>query len=248
MSEVEWLESGSPLHMMDYLEAVGLANERRLRLLGVACCRQVEAWFIDPAQYTAVEALEQYAMGLGTAQELAERTRAVCEIDGRHPAFHEPRTATNDDALDAAFHAVYVVQFAVHQDSPGGFPPSYHRSLLDTIRHTVETAGFGAVARDHVNGRALPAQAEVRKTLANIIRDIFGNPFRPVVFDSSWLTSDVLALARQMYESRDFSAMPILADALQDAGCDNEDILNHCRQPGEHVRGCWVVDLLTGRK
>jgi hypothetical protein len=56
-----------------------------------------------------------------------------------------------------------------------------------------------------------------------------------------------LSLARQMYESRDFSSMPILADALQDAGCDNDDILNHCRGPGPHVRGCWVVDLVLGK-
>jgi hypothetical protein len=77
-----------------------------------------------------------------------------------------------------------------------------------------------------------------------LLRDIFGNPFRPVSVDPSWLTSDVVALASQMYESRDFSAMPILADALQDAGCDNEDILNHCRGEDVHVRGCWVVDLV----
>jgi hypothetical protein len=79
------------------------------------------------------------------------------------------------------------------------------------------------------------------------VRDIFGNPFRPVVFDPEWRTSTAMPLAKQMYESRDFSTMPILADALQDAGCDNDDILNHCRQPGEHVRGCWVVDLLLGK-
>jgi hypothetical protein len=77
-----------------------------------------------------------------------------------------------------------------------------------------------------------------------LVRDVFGNPFRPVSVDPTWRTSTVLALASQMYESRDFSPMPILADAIQDAGCDNEDILNHCRQPGEHVRGCWVVDLI----
>jgi hypothetical protein len=80
-----------------------------------------------------------------------------------------------------------------------------------------------------------------------LVQDIFGNPFRPLSLDPSWLTSTVLALARQMYDSRDFSPMPILADALRDAGCDNEEILNHCRQPGEHVRGCFVVDLLLGR-
>jgi hypothetical protein len=81
----------------------------------------------------------------------------------------------------------------------------------------------------------------------DLAREIFGNPFRPVTTDPSWLTSTVVTLARQMYESRDFSPMPILADALQDAGCDHADILNHCRGGGVHVRGCWVVDLLLGK-
>jgi hypothetical protein len=81
-----------------------------------------------------------------------------------------------------------------------------------------------------------------------LLRDIFGNPFRPVAFDPAWRTSTAVALAEQMYDSRDFGAMPILADALQDAGCDSEDILNHCRAPGDHVRGCWVVDLVLGKE
>jgi len=80
-----------------------------------------------------------------------------------------------------------------------------------------------------------------------VIRDILGNPFCPITLDSEWLTLTVLRLANHIYDNRDFSTMPILADALQDAGCDNEDILNHCRQPGEHVRGCWVVDLVLGK-
>ena len=77
-------------------------------------------------------------------------------------------------------------------------------------------------------------------------RDIFGNLFRPVAFSPEWRTSTALLLARQMYESRDFSAMPILADALQDAGCEDADILAHCRGPGPHGRGCWCVDLVLG--
>ncbi len=60
-------------------------------------------------------------------------------------------------------------------------------------------------------------------------------------------TSTAVALAQQMYESREFGAMPILGDALQDAGCDNTDVLNHCRAPGVHVRGCWVVDLVLDK-
>ena len=80
-----------------------------------------------------------------------------------------------------------------------------------------------------------------------ILRDIFGNPFRLVTFSPEWRTDTAVSLAKQMYESREFSAMPILADALQEAGCDNDDILNHCRQEGVHVRGCWVVDLVLGK-
>jgi hypothetical protein len=80
-----------------------------------------------------------------------------------------------------------------------------------------------------------------------LVRDVFGNPFRPVPLPGEWRTPTAVALAGQMYGSRDFSAMPILADALQDAGCDSEDILDHCRGPGPHVRGCWVVDLVLGK-
>ena len=93
-----------------------------------------------------------------------------------------------------------------------------------------------------------PKRATEGKAQADLIRDIFGNPFRPATFDPSWLTSTVTALAAQMYDSRDFSAMPILADALQDAGCTSDDILNHCRGDGPHVRGCWVVDLVLGKE
>ncbi|VTS03035.1 Uncharacterized protein (Fragment) OS=uncultured bacterium PE=4 SV=1 [Gemmata massiliana] len=83
-----------------------------------------------------------------------------------------------------------------------------------------------------------------------LVLDLIGpNPFRPISFFPEWQTDTTTSLARGMYESRDFSAMPILADALQDAGCDNTDILNHCRETSlPHVRGCWVVDLVLGKQ
>jgi hypothetical protein len=82
---------------------------------------------------------------------------------------------------------------------------------------------------------------------ATILRDIVGNPFRPTAFDPAWRTSDVTLLARGTYEERAFDRMPILADALQDAGCDSDEVLRHCRGAGPHVRGCWVVDLVLGK-
>jgi hypothetical protein len=93
-----------------------------------------------------------------------------------------------------------------------------------------------------------PVYAAESAAHCNIIRDIFGNPFRPIFFSPAWRTDSAVALARQMYDSRDFCAMPILADALQEAGCDSEDILAHCRGDGPHVRGCWVVDLVLGKE
>ena len=84
---------------------------------------------------------------------------------------------------------------------------------------------------------------------ALLLREAFGNPFRPATFDPAWRTSDVLALARGIYAERAFDRMPILADALQDAGCNNDDILAHCRDTSlAHVRGCWVVDLVLGKE
>jgi hypothetical protein len=92
------------------------------------------------------------------------------------------------------------------------------------------------------------AAAEWLRRQADHLREIVGNPFHPISFAPGWRTGNTIAIARKMYEERDFSSMPILADALQDAGCDNEEILNHCRGPGPHVRGCWVVDLVLGKE
>lgn len=80
------------------------------------------------------------------------------------------------------------------------------------------------------------------------VRCIFGNPVRPVTLDPTWLSSTVKQLAESIYQERAFDRLPILADALEDAGCGNVDILHHCRQPGEHARGCWVVDLVLGKE
>lgn len=84
--------------------------------------------------------------------------------------------------------------------------------------------------------------------LVALFRCVFGNPFRPVVVDPVWLTSTVVDLAWANYVYRDFDRLSILADALEDAGCTDREILDHCRLPGPHVRGCWVVDLVLGKE
>jgi hypothetical protein len=81
-----------------------------------------------------------------------------------------------------------------------------------------------------------------------LLRECFGNPFRPVSIAPAWRTSDVMLLAGGIYDEKAFDRMPILADALQDAGCNSDEMLNHCRAPGEHVRGCWVLDAVLGKE
>jgi hypothetical protein len=86
-----------------------------------------------------------------------------------------------------------------------------------------------------------------RAARAALCRDLFGNPFRPVALDRRWLAGDALRLARAIYAERRFDHLPVLADALEDAGCADPAVLDHCRRPAEHVPGCWVLDLLLGK-
>jgi hypothetical protein len=103
-------------------------------------------------------------------------------------------------------------------------------------------SGFGAASR-------LAANSDVPDTFrASVLRCIFGNPFRRVAVDQTWLSATVVALAQGVYEERAFDRLPILADALQDAGCTDEDVLAHCRSPEPHARGCWVVDLVLAKE
>jgi hypothetical protein len=113
-----------------------------------------------------------------------------------------------------------------------------------------EDAAADAIEGDGKSAAMAKFEERVRERTAQVamLRDVLGNPFHPITLSPSWLTSTVVSLANQMYDSRDFSAMPILADALMDSGCDNETILTHCRGPGQHVRGCWAIDRLIGRE
>jgi hypothetical protein len=108
-------------------------------------------------------------------------------------------------------------------------------------------------------GRSLwPNAAETAQEIARtvrpvagacgVLRDIFGNPFHPITLDRKWLTPNVVAVAQTIYDQRRFHDMPVLADALEEAGCTNADILSHCRSEGPHVRGCWVVDLILAKQ
>jgi hypothetical protein len=194
------------------------AGGRRTYLFAAACLRRIWPLLPGPQSKLVVSLLEQLA----------------------------DREVTFDE-VTAAREAVKQEGYAV--ETGGKRDPSVHAAMAagewDPEFIAEEAAEASALAQAGTpDGVSLP---EVLAQ-AGLVRDIFGNPFRPVSFSEEWRTSTAVALAGQMYESRDFSAMPILADALQDAGCDSDDILNHCRdEKATHVRGCWVVDLVLGK-
>jgi hypothetical protein len=82
---------------------------------------------------------------------------------------------------------------------------------------------------------------------SDLLHDIFGNPFRPIALDPSWLSSTVVKLAQKIYDDRNFDLMPTLANELEKGGCKDNEILAHCRRPGPHIRGCWVLDAVLGK-
>jgi hypothetical protein len=114
------------------------------------------------------------------------------------------------------------------------------------------------VHRKRVDSASTPADpiwSAEEAAQSDLLRCIFGNPFRPLSHKAAWLTPTVASLAAAAYEERDLSSgyldagrLAVLADALEDSGCTDADILAHCRSGGEHVRGCWVVDLLLGKE
>jgi hypothetical protein len=144
------------------------------------------------------------------------------------------------------------------------------KQLLAAIAHAEDFAD-GVVKRIDTRFRnygvcGLDSKAEARSTvlllsyrprlgvpppvLCALLREVFGNPFRPTAVAASWLTwqgGTVAKLAGSVYEERSFDRMPILADALEESGCSDPEILDHCRRPREHFRGCWVIDLLLGK-
>ncbi|HYH68698.1 MAG TPA: hypothetical protein VD866_28655 [Urbifossiella sp.] len=129
---------------------------------------------------------------------------------------------------------------AVHLRMNAIVPQEFSNKLIDLLfgcRHHREFETRSSQLRDLCNQWDRELALEL----------IGPNPFRPVAFDPIWRTEAVVGLARGMYEARDFGPMPVLADALEDAGCADADVLAHCRGPGPHVRGCWVVDLVLGK-
>jgi hypothetical protein len=221
MNEAEWLAAKSVVPLRDWCGQGRKRDLRKERLFACACCRRFWDHLRDERSRAAIEAAEQFADGL---IDRKARGAALLEATRASRAAHA--------AGGTRFGVVHLLEDAV-------------QCLLSLHRDDVFFVAANRLLNQPARLRLGTAQSEDLEQ-ANLLRDVFGNPFRPVALSPGWRTDTVVALARQMYDSRDFSAMPILADALQDAGCDNHAVLSHCHGRGAHVRGCWVVDGALG--
>lgn len=241
MTEAEWHTRPAPRKLLEHLEECHSASERKLRLFAVACCRRVQQCFVDPCQHAAVDVLERFANGEAPVEELHGAMTAVSRIgDGEILSSSENKDEQDPSWTDAASHAAEVISQATCYDLPVEDNPRFIDRVHDVVMNTVDSAGS-------IRAGSLQANEAERQALCGLLRDIFGNPFRPFSFADSWRSETVVAVATGIYAERAFDRMPILADALEEAGCDHPDVLAHCREPGPHVRGCWVVDLVLGK-
>jgi hypothetical protein len=239
MTESEWLACDDPRHMLEFRE--GKVSERRLRLFAVACCFRISHLLTDGYCLQFVDIGERFADRLATEDELeVARENAEDAMGASHRAATAAGWSANSWITNAATIAAgCILSHWQNWVSDIGF----FETPLWAARAIAGPAAHGMLD-DTPEREAFHNEQRVQ---CHLVRDIFGNPFRPIAFNPAWLTSTVLTLARGIYDERAFDRMPILADALQDAGCDNDDILTHCRGAGPHVRGCWVVDLVLGK-
>jgi hypothetical protein len=226
MIEAEWLTGHDPDTLLNFLG--GGASNRRLRLFACACCRRIWHLLTSSRHRHAIETSERYADRLAGPQELkAARAAAwglLTEEGGDAPA----RAAAVRGLLREARTAAFEVRATVANRA---------------CRRHDDMAAMAQAWR--------AAEAAEKRAQCDILRDVFGNPFRPARVDPAWLAREngaVAKLAQALYDERRFTDLPILGDALEEAGCTDEQILAHCRSRGPHVRGCWVLDLLLGRE
>jgi hypothetical protein len=199
----------------------GTGSGRKWRLFAVACCRRIEHLLPDARSRHAVDLAEAHA-------------DAAVADSSLYAAWIEAKRAFEDLAR------------ASDMESPTSGPCAASAASWCALLTDGEKVELGCQAAFNAH-QATANRVDEVYAQADLLRDVFGGQEPRVMLDPTWRTPTAVALAAQMYESRDFGAMPILADALQDAGCDSAEVLDHCRGPGPHVRGCWVVDLVLGK-
>jgi hypothetical protein len=239
MTEQEWLTSDDPRDLLDFLRDQG--RNRKLRLYACEALRE----FID----TQVKGFPNRELFLPRFPNLREAPNVATQFaDGLAGA----------DDLQQAHQRSGDELRTIHKWLETASCTTCHPDAWQAATDVDKYIAYEAQERWIEEGQ--PAQEPGARLLGpqacelwrcDLVRDIFGNPFRPIIVDARWLAWNggaMANLARSIYADRAFDRLPILADALEEAGCTDAEILAHCRGPGPHVRGCWVVDQILGKE
>jgi hypothetical protein len=236
MTEAGWQAGGNPWPMLHHVSAQ--RNERKLRLIACLCCHRI--WHVIPTEEArrCVEVAELYAEGIASRDDL---DRAIHESMDSCASLTRPLGVAVADAINAVSR--------VHRSAEGGryatiglAASAWAASEARRLASTDEPDAEFDRRRNDLLFEELARQA-------TLFREVFGSPFRPVAFNPAWRTTDATLLANGIYAERAFDRMPVLADALQDAGCDADELLAHLRDTtATHVRGCWALDLVLGKE
>lgn len=235
MTEGKWLLNTDPINMIKGLEQRGFDLPRRRRLFGCACCRRVWPLLQWEVARRAVELSEAFSYGKVTEAEFLAHGKALDFADIEDQLAGTAHTQLSACVVGAIASARCLL--------------SLHVQLLYVVMSTSTDVSRDYMPNPRCNevlGRTVGFDHAELAVKANLLRDVFGNPYRAVKFNPAWRTTAVLSIARTMHENREFSEMPSLGDGLRAAGCDYDAILSHCRS-GPHALGCWVVDLVLGK-
>lgn len=254
MTEEEWLACEEPQPMLEFLR--GKVSDRKLRLFGCACCRRIWHHLVDERNHHAVDVAERYADGLDqddarrSAEEHAETVRLAAQA-AYDAEVNESTYAESDEVIAAGWTLLIAVDAAAAARSTA-------LSSADSAARQTSNAAYTAqewdvqatrwrAGKGRGNENTLDFNEKVKQ--AALLRCIFGPLlFRSIILDPSWRTSTVTSLATAIYEERAFDRLPILADALEDCGCSNQEVLSHLRSGAEHTKGCWPLDLVLGKE
>lgn len=245
MTESEWLACQDPTPMFEFL--AGKVSDRKLRLFACVCCRTV--WSSIPAVFQeAIRVAEEHADCRSTSVELGRAVSAAHRVRRKRNKLERAvydAVRSSGDGAGVAHSVARVVAFIA---APDPSPTAVSRvvdgqPVLEEIPPNAARLLWNASFASHL------------LLESSLLRDIIGNPFRPISINSAWQTPTVLSLAQAADDNRnlpsgtlDNARLAVLADALEDSNCDNADILNHCRHTGEHVRGCWALDAILGKE
>jgi hypothetical protein len=224
MTEHQWRACTSPEAMLNAL--TNRASPRKLRLYAIGCCRRIWSLLTDDRCRHAVAVAQRFADGLATQAELAAAERTVAAVARLWGEVGSPLARATTAIGGAAWASTRQSAWLAAWDA-----------ALDA---RMAARDFQQPRTDYERERAWQA---------DLLHDLFGNPFRPGALDPFWLAYDggaVQKLARVIYDEDRFGDLPVLADALEEAGCDCAEVLEHCRARRPHNRGCWVVDLALG--